>query len=188
MSNSSRCISAAVCYVVPWDAFAAAEVVQSWPAWRHPRTERWDLFGARRRELGLFKRVQPRRVRLSLGYRESVRLPRERWVPRLLCICRYLCFESLRLGPGGVGALRQVRGTKKREEIVAPSLSSVARCVRVNLRTRGRPGTLPRVLSSFIASPPWSSRSPPVQLLSCSSKSFEHDREKFAISPGLLTY
>lgn len=46
-------------------------------------------------------------------------------------------------------ALRQVRSTGKQGD----SLFLCARCTRVNLRARGRAGTLSRVLSGFIASP-----------------------------------
>lgn len=74
-------------------------------------------------------------------------------------------------------ALRQVRSTGKREDSLCLFLQ---RCpLRINLRTRGRARTLPRVLSGFIASPSgaldrrWRYAGSRV---SYSLKSFERDR------------
>lgn len=79
-------------------------------------------------------------------------------------------------------ALRQVRSTGKREDSLCLFLCSL----RVNLQTRGRAGTLSRVLSGFIAS---SSRALDCYHLSAalsswSSKFFERDRGVYNFPPS----
>lgn len=127
-------------------------------------------------EFAPFKRV--RCVRLPLECREDVVSlgSGEFRGNRAVYVCRCLCFESLRLDRGACTS----SSSKYRKARGFPlSLSSTARTLRINLRTRDRAGTLPRVLSSFIASPSGAldrRRRYATSRASYSSKSFEHDR------------
>lgn len=84
--------------------------------------------------------------------------------------------ESLRLDRGACTS----SSSKHRKARGFPlSLSSTARTLRINLRTRDRAGTLPRVLSGFIASPSGAldrRRCYTGSRASYSLKSFERDR------------
>lgn len=162
-------------YVTSWDVFVETKSLKVGQLEGIPGRKISSGFAV---EFAPFKRVRPRCVRLPLECREDVVSlgSGEFRGNRTVYVCRCPCFESLRLDRGACTS----SSSKHRKARGFPlSLSSTARTLRINLRTRDRAGTLPRVLSGFIASPSGAldrRRCYTGSRASYSLKSFERDR------------